>query len=296
MRRASTLRLALLALTWGSSFLWIALALPMLAASWLTVIRLALGAGTLALACKLRGYRFPTGAATWGHLAVAGVLANVAPYFLFAVGEGLTSSAYAGILNGTTPLWTAATVTIVARALPRRLQLAGLAIGFGGTVLIFEPWRQDGTSALPGVLACLGAAALYGLSYVYLARYVTPLPFNPVALAAGQLAAATAFSLTLLPIDGAAIHAPTPSAIVAVLILGIAGTGLAYVLNYVLLTDEGPTATSLVAYLIPVVAAILGVLVLGDLLPPLAGIGAALVLAGVSLVRRKQHHHTQPAP
>jgi drug/metabolite transporter (DMT)-like permease len=287
VRRASTLRLALLALTWGSSFLWIALALPMLAASWLTVVRLVLGAATLGIVCWTRGYALPPGWTSWGHLAVGGLLANVAPYFLFAVGEHLTSSAYAGILNGTTPLWTALTMTVVTRALPRRLQLAGLAIGFLGTVLIFEPWGQSATGTLAGVLACLAAAALYGVSYVYLARYVTSLPANPIAIATGQLAIAAVMSLVLVPIDGGRISSATPTAVLAVLVLGVAGTGLAYVLNYALLNAEGPTATSLVAYLIPVVAAVLGVLVLGDQLPPLAGAGAALVLVGVALVRRR---------
>lgn len=159
---------------------------------------------------------------------------------------------------------------------------------------MFEPWRQDGSGTLPGVLACLAAAALYSVSYVYLARYVTPLPFNPIAIAVGQLVAATILSFLLLPLDGAAVHAATPSALVAVLILGVAGTGLAYVLNYALLTAEGPTVTSLVAYLIPVVAAVLGVLILGDQLPPFAGLGAALVLLGVALVRRKPHRSAEP--
>jgi drug/metabolite transporter (DMT)-like permease len=287
VRRASTLRLALLALTWGSSFLWIALALPMLAPSWLTIIRLVLGSAVLLTICRIRGHPLPRGRDTWTHLAVAGLVSNVAPYYLFAVGESLTSSAYAGILNGTTPLWTAVIVLALTRHTPPRLQVAGLTLGFVGTVLVFEPWQQTGGGSIAGVAACLAAAALYGLSYVYMARYVTPQPYNTIALATGQLATAAVLSLALLPLDGGAIHPPTPTAVVAVLVLGIAGTGLAYVLNYALLTAEGPTATSLVAYLIPVVAAILGVLVLGDRLPPLAGLGALLVLAGVALVRRQ---------
>lgn len=287
MGRGSTLRLALLALTWGSSFLWIAVALPMLDASWLTVIRLVLGAATLAVVCWARGYAFPRDRRAWGHLAVGGLLANVAPYFLFAVGEDLTSSAYAGILNGTTPLWTALTLLALTRAIPPGVQLAGLGIGFLGTLFIFEPWRQDGPGSLAGIAACATAALLYGVSYVYLSRYVTELPYNPIALATGQLATAAALSVVLLPLDGADVRSPSASAVVATLILGIVGTGLAYVLNYALLTDEGPTATSLVAYLIPVVAAVLGVTILGDDLPPLAGFGAALVLTGVALVRRK---------
>jgi drug/metabolite transporter (DMT)-like permease len=293
VRRASTLRLALLALTWGSSFLWIALALPMLAPSWLTIIRLVLGSAVLLAICRIRGYPLPRGRATWTHLAVAGLISNVAPYYLFAVGERLTSSAYAGILNGTTPLWTAVILLALTRQAPPRLQVGGLALGFFGTVLIFEPWRQTGAGSIAGVTACLVAAALYGLSYVYMARYVTPQPYNTITLAAGQLATAAVLSLALLPLDGGTVHTPTTTAVVAVLILGIAGTGLAYVLNYALLTAEGPTATSLVAYLIPVVAAILGVLILGDQLPPLAGIGALLVLGGVALVRRQPTAHDQ---
>jgi drug/metabolite transporter (DMT)-like permease len=287
VRRANTWRLALLALTWGSSFLWIALGLAMLAPSWLTVTRLVLGSAVLLSICWARGYPLPRGRATWTHLAVGGILANVAPYFLFALGEQFTSSAYAGILNGTTPLWTALSVLALTRTIPPRLQLAGLALGFTGTILIFEPWQQTGTGSITGITACLAAAALYGISYVYLARYVASQPYNTVALAAGQLGAAAVLSLVLVPLDGGAVHPPTATAVLAILTLGIAGTGLAYVLNYALLVDEGPTATSLVAYLIPIVAAILGVLVLGDQLPPLAGAGAALVLAGVALVRRQ---------
>jgi drug/metabolite transporter (DMT)-like permease len=294
VRRASTLRLALLALTWGSSFLWIALALPMLAPSWLTIIRLVLGSAVLLTICRIRGYPLPRGRLTWMHLAVAGLISNVAPYFLFAVGESLTSSAYAGILNGTTPLWTAVIVLALSRQAPPRLQIAGLVVGFLGTVLIFEPWRETAAASMAGVAACLAAAALYGLSYVYMARYVTPQPYNTIALAAGQLATAALLSIALLPLDRGAIHPPTLTAVIAVLILGIAGTGLAYVLNYALLTAEGPTATSLVAYLIPVVAAILGVLILGDPLPPLAGLGALLVLGGVAIVRRRPHAQQAP--
>lgn len=125
------------------------------------------------------------------------------------------------------------------------------------------------------------------------ARYVTPQPYNTIALAAGQLATAAVLSVALLPLDGGTVHPtdryrrrrsadpghrrnrpglrpawPTSSTTPS-------------------LTAEGPTAASLVAYLIPVVAVILGVLILGDQLPPLAGLGALLVLGGVALVRRK---------
>jgi drug/metabolite transporter (DMT)-like permease len=291
MRRSGAVQLGILALIWGSSFLWTELALTMLAPSWITLIRLALGAVTLAVWCVVRGYKLPRGRQTWSRLLMGGALANVAPYFFFAMGQDRTSSAYAGIINGTTPLWTALTLTVVSRNVPTRVQVGGLAIGFFGTILVIEPRSYDGFVTLPGVLACLVAAALYGVSYVYLSSHVMPLPYNSVALAAGQLFAATALSVTLLAVDGATTHQPTISAVVAVSVLGICGTGLAYVLNYSLLVVEGPTSTSLVAYLIPLVATALGVIVLGDRLPPFAALGGSLVLAGVALIRRRPRGH-----
>ena len=89
-------------------------------------------------------------------------------------------------MNGTTPLWTAIVLAVVSRALPRSAQIAGLAVGFAGVVVIFEPWQQGAPGELAGVLACLAAAALYGVSHVYLSRFVTPLDAHPVALATGN--------------------------------------------------------------------------------------------------------------
>jgi drug/metabolite transporter (DMT)-like permease len=99
-----------------------------------------------------------------------------------------------------------------------------------------------------------------------------------------------------LPASGAqAVHASAES-VVALVVLGIIGTGFAYVLNYQIITSEGATVASTVTYLLPVVAIALGVLVLGESITVSALTGIALVLAGVALTRRQRERQTVRPP
>src|SRR5215217_5122018 len=104
MRRASAIRLALLACLWGASFLFIKVALRGLSPVQIVLGRLALGAAVLLIVVALRREPLPRSPIVWWHLAVAAVVANIVPYFLFGWGEQRTSSALAGVLNATTPL------------------------------------------------------------------------------------------------------------------------------------------------------------------------------------------------
>ena len=106
MAPRSLARLALLALLWGSSFLWIKLALDGLSPVQLVLVRLALSAAVLLLVVRVRRLRLPRDRTTWLHLTVAALVANAIPYLLFAIGEQTVSSSLAGALNATTPLWT----------------------------------------------------------------------------------------------------------------------------------------------------------------------------------------------
>src|SRR5690242_7076769 len=106
MSRSSLARLALLALLWGSGFLWIKLSLRGLTPTQIVLVRLALGALVLQPIALARGMRLPAGRAVWGHLFVAALVANAIPYTLFGVGEQTIGSNAAGVINATTPLWT----------------------------------------------------------------------------------------------------------------------------------------------------------------------------------------------
>jgi hypothetical protein len=173
--RRGTLLVALLALLWGSNFLWVKVALDGLSPALITFSRLATGVLVVFVLVRARGERLPRDRSTIVHLAVAALFANAAPYLLFAVGEQIVDSALAGILSATTPLWTV--LVAVASRHERnigRSQAAGIAVGFAGTLLIFQPWSSGASGTFGGQLACLAAAACYGVSYVYMSRHLAP--------------------------------------------------------------------------------------------------------------------------
>ena len=289
----STLRAPLLivalALLWGSGFFWIKLALDGLGPFQLTFARLALGALVLGAIVAARRFPLPRTRTMWAHLTVAALISNAIPYTLFAVAEQTVASSLAGTINATTPLWTAviaAGVGVERLASPRRV--AGLIVGFGGALVLLSTWDGDVRGTLLGALACLGAAISYGLSYVYQARYVTNRGFPPLMLAFAQMIAATGLLALTLPVAGGEAPELSAKVIVAITVLGVLGTGIAYVINYALITTEGPTAASVVTYLVPAVSVALGAAFLSE--PTglnLLG-GAVLILIGVALVQRRR--------
>lgn len=297
MSRSSLARLALLALLWGSGFLWIKLALRGFSPTQIVLIRLTLGALVLAPIALARGMRFPTGRATWGHLFVAALVANAIPYTLFGVGERTVGSNVAGVINATTPLWTVLFAFLVGTDRTVSVKRGvGLALGFAGTVLIFTPWQSANDIASWGGVAILAASASYGISYVYMGKYLTHRGIPAIMLSASQLAAGAVLMMLALPFGGLVAPHWRADAIGSVLILGVLGTGLAYVLNYRLIADEGPTVASTTTYLLPVVAVILGALVVHEAvtLPMIAGM--IVVLAGVALVQHRAPSRPNTAP
>jgi drug/metabolite transporter (DMT)-like permease len=117
-------------------------------------------------------------------------------------------------------------------------------------------------------------------------RYLAQRGMSPVTLSACQLLAAAVMLAIALAASGASTPHFTAASVTGVAILGVLGTGVAYVLNYQIITSEGATVASTVTYLLPVVAIVLGVVVLGENVTAIVLAGIALVLAGVALTRR----------
>ena len=283
----SWVRFAILALVWGSSFLWIKIALDALSPVQLALARLALGAGTLVVLCLATRTRLPRDWRSWLRIGLPALLGNALPFIMFGVGERTVSSGVAGVLNATTPLW-ALLIALVLRSerRPGWLRLTGLLLGFVGTLVIFAPW-QEGGLASGGALACLIAALSYAISYTYIGRCLVG-TISPIAMSGAQLSLATGLTALTLPLGGLdAIHPHGALPLVAVAVLGIVGTGIAFVLNNRLIADEGATSASSVGYLLPVVSVGLGALVLHEPLSVRVLIGMAVVLVGIALSRRK---------
>ncbi|WP_063754992.1 DMT family transporter [Streptomyces sp. NRRL B-3229] len=294
MSPASTLRMGVLALLWGSGFLWIKLALDHgLSPAQITIARCALGTAVLFLLARAAGQRLPRSRATWGHLIVAALFCNAVPFALFAVGEQTVDSGVAGVLNATTPLWSLLIGVLLGtdRGL-RPLRLTGLLLGFAGTVLIFAPWHRSGLLSW-GALALLAAAASYAVAFAYMARKLTS-GQAPLAYSAAQLLMATAWTTLSVPLAGPVDTDLT--ALGAVTALGILGTGVTFYLNYRLIADEGPVTAATVGYLLPVVSVALGALVLDERVGSRVLTGMVIVLTGIALTHLGARGTARPAP
>ena len=288
MKRSALPRIALLALIWGSAFLWIKLADRGFSPVEVTLARLVLGAAVLFAVVLARRDPVPRSARVWTLIIVAALFANAVPYLLFAVAEQSVNSSTAGIINATTPLWTVLLALAVRhQTTVTSWQLAGLIIGFVGAVLIFTPWNTAAGLTSAGALKCLAASISYAVSYVYMDRYLARRGIGSVVLSACQLGAASVMLALALAVTGVRTPQVTAVSVAAIVVLGVIGTGFAYVLNYQIITSEGATVASTVTYLLPVVAIVLGVLVLGETITVTALAGIALVLVGVAFTRRR---------
>jgi drug/metabolite transporter (DMT)-like permease len=286
--RGALPRVALLALVWGSAFLWIKLADRGFSPVEVTLARLATGAAVLFAVMLARRDNVPRSLRLWAAIITAALIANAVPYLLFALAEQSVGSSTAGIINATTPLWTVILALAVRhQASVTRWQAAGLIVGFAGGVLIFAPWRTTSELFSPGGLECLGASLSYAVSYIFMDRFLARQGIGAIVLSACQLAAAAAMLAVALAVSGVPAPRLTAQSVAAVAVLGIVGTGLAYVLNYQIITSDGATVASTVTYLLPVVAIVLGVVVLNEKITALTLAGIALVLAGVALTRRR---------
>jgi len=243
-----------------------------------------LGAAVLLAFIRARGMHLPRGWQWWRHFVVVALVGSAMPFTLLAWSEEHVSSALTAVLNASTPLFAALFAAVLVGDRLRKAQAAGLILGFLGVAVAVGLAASDLTGAALGPeLAAVAAGAGYGLAFAYMRRHLTTIP--PVVAAAGQLVAA---SLLLAPVAlvtsvRQGVH-PTPTRVAAIVLLGVLGTGVAYVLSYRLIADVGPTRASLVTYLIPIVAVIVGILFLDETFSFRLLLGGGLTVAGIALL------------
>lgn len=268
------------ALIWGSSFLFIDIALDDVAPGVIPFVRILFGAAALAM---FPAARRPVDRADWGRVALLGVLWMALPLALFSIAQQWINSALAGMLNAGMPLFSAAFAALLLRRLPGRTQLLGLAIGFGGVFLIGVPGLSVSGSSALGVGMVVVAVACYGLS-VNIAV--------PLQQAYGSLAviARVQWVALVLSVPYAIIDVPkstaTWTAAAALVALGALGTGAAFAAMAALVGRVGATRGSLTIYFIPIIAITLGVAFRNDTVTASALVGTPLVLLGAWLTSR----------
>jgi drug/metabolite transporter (DMT)-like permease len=288
-----------LVLIWGSSFLLMKIGLEALAPVQIAGLRILTGALVLLALLLVRGGRLPHEPRVWAHLLVCGFFLATLPFTLFAASETRVASALAGIGNATTPIATVlATLAILPgeRATGRRLIAVG--VGFAGVVTIMQPWTTDRPDLVGFAMALMGGAS-YGIGWTYNRRFLAHADLGGLSQPAATLTVGLALMVPTL-LGWSAFQQQGLSSLWAyhlagrgardwlplgcILVLGLVGTGFAYMLQFDVVRGAGPMVGSTITYLIPVVSVLLGVLVLGERLTWPELVGFAIVLAAALVI------------
>ncbi len=272
-----------LAAIWGSSFLFMAIGLDAFHPGLITLIRVSLGAATLALIPRARTTRIDR--EDWPRLILLSATWVAIPFTLFPIAQQWIDSAIAGMLNASTPIFTAVIATILLRSLPGRLQITGLIVGFGGILAIALPTAGAGTTAALGVVLTITATLGYAVSL----NIVAPLQqkYGSLPLMARILRLAVVMVIPFGVVGWGESTFSWPS-LLSVALVGVFGTGLAFVFMGNLTGSVGATRASFLTYLIPVVALVLGVIFRDETVSPISVVGVALVIAGAILASRSE--------
>jgi drug/metabolite transporter (DMT)-like permease len=263
---------------WGASFLFIAEGLEAVAPNGVTFARIAIGFLTLSL---FPSARKPVARADWAGTAALGVLWLAFPLSMFPFAEQHVSSALTGMLNGATPLFVAAVASLLASRLPERGVMVGLVVGFGGAVVMALPVLRGGNSAF-GVGLIMAALVSYGIA-LNIAR---PLQQRNGAVPVMWRALGVALILTApLGLRDVLNGDWSLRPALAMLALGAGGTAIANILTATAAGRLGATKASATAFLIPVVALILGVVVRHERVTLVSLLGAAICLSGAFIIR-----------
>lgn len=281
------LLIGILSILWGGAFFLIEVGLRSYPPITLVFMRLALAVPPMWFAMRFMGERLPKEPRIWGLLAIVGALNCALPFILFFWGQQYLDSGYASILNATTPLWgviTAHFLTSDEKATPARI--IGVLIGMAGIVVMVGPEAMKGLSNnLLAQLACIISTIFYSFAAIY-GRRLSQTELTPMAVATGQTMMA---ALMMVPIVAVmdqpwTMAAPRLDSTLAGITLAIFSTALAYTLYFRLIDRSGASNAQLVAFLMPILAVILGIAFLGESLSGGQIAGAALIAVGLVIL------------
>ena len=284
-------------LIWGTSFLWIKIAVSEVSPFVLVSFRTLFGTlGMLAIIFLNKEIKLKwQNLRPWlGIFALIGFLNVALPFVLISWGEQTIPSGIASVLNSTTPLFTIILVAIFLKEdRVTLLKGLGLMIGFGGVVLLFLPELSGSIANLLGLGAVLLAAGCYAISGIIIKHKVHGLKAELQVFLQFAFAALFMWVFTL-SVERPVLWPVQPLTWTALLWLGLLGSSLASSLYFSLLHSVGPTRASTVTYIPPLVGLLLGAIFLGESLGWLTLIGGALIVLGIILVNRQPLPSTSP--
>jgi drug/metabolite transporter (DMT)-like permease len=274
-------------IVWGSSFLFMKVALGGISPGQVAWSRLVLGALTLGLFVAVQRDHLPRSLKVWGHMTVLALSFCVVPFLLFSWAQQHVTSGLASIYNATTPIMTAVMAGLLFRVERlKAVQIGGILAGIMGVVVIIAPWRGlDLSQSLVAQFAILGATACYGFSLAYMRKFVSNTGMSALVFSFLNIGIAAAIMLVLTPVVALSPVSLDPWIIGSVLLLGCLGTGVAYIWNQNTVRAWGPTRASTVTYITPIVGVALGMLILGEQISWNEPVGALVVFLGILLAQ-----------
>ncbi len=270
-----------LGIIWSSSFLWIKIAIEEMGPMTLVAYRVLFGLLFGIAVILIQREKMPRTLKVWTPLLVLG-LTNVAiPFFLISWGEKTIDSGVASILDATVPLFTIVVAHFLLHDDKMTVQkVVGLLIGFAGVVVLMSKDIGSSAGSILGQGAVILASAFYAGSSIYARKFTEDTP--GIFRSMGPLVSATAVMWLASFFFEAPVHVPDQSIIwIALLWLGILGSGVAFVMVFYLIHEIGPTRTTMVTYLFPLGGVTLGVIFLHETLTWEIVVGAALILASL---------------
>lgn len=280
MTLASIIRLFVLAALWGGSFLFMRVSAGALGPTALIVARVGLAAIFLLLVAfylkrQLVFKRY------WRHFFIIGFFNSALPFLLFAYAAQTLTASTLSVLNATAPIWGAIIGALLTKTALSKQTLSGLVLGVVGvSVLVGLDASFSGQASAVPIIAGICAAASYGIATNYAKSAPAIASFDN---AHGSMWAATIIILPLLPFFPIN-EAPSSNIMLAVITLGVACTGMAYLLYFKLIEDVGAASALSVTFLIPVFGILWGYLFLDESIGWHTIVGSMLVIWGTVLV------------
>ena len=282
---------ALLALgvIWGSNFIFMKWATALVSPAQTEFLRVLFGFLPLAFMAWRAGVIHRAQLRRLPHFAVMSVLATSFYYYGFVAGTALLPTSVAGLLSGSSPIFTFLCAFLFLRdERPTLRMVMGVTLGFVGIAMSARPWEGAGHVPLAGVFWMLAGTFSLGSSFVYARRFLSPLGLSPLALATWQTGLAVLTLAVLTPFDGmGAILTDTRALLGASVGLGVLGTGGAFLAYYFIIEKLGPLRASGATYIAPVVAVLIGVAA-GEQVTALEWGALGLILGGVVLIQTRR--------
>ena len=274
--------LILLALCWGPSFLFIKIAVQDIPPFFLAGLRIALGALALNLILLLKRDYLPKSRDFWRKAFIAGFFAVGLPFLLINWGQQYIDSGLGSLLNGLVPIFVIAIPVIFMSERVSENKLYGVLFGFAGLIFLIYPSLRDGVSASTFGIASISLAAVsYAIGLLYIKKHLAGM--KSFKAPAAQLLVTSLYMLPIgLILQGDVCWAEVRwEAIGSLIVLGLIGTALAFIIYFRLIDRAGAEYASMVTYLMPVIGVILGAIFLGEVISIWTLMGGGLILLGI---------------